>query len=203
MEEMILELDDWFCRTYANVQRLSTLPGYRMPSAGEVAQKDYKAADRMKLYRQSNRGDLLALFKDSVTDMEVGFSYSVPHLSERIRDFFHPGISPQKNIKSLLKRTGNTKTPVWEKIGVDREVWRYIVKGALRPTRRSVMRLCIVTGAGVEDYDRLLDSISLERDDEDVWEIIGIFILSKHITDMQAVEACFAAYNLHFAKQND
>ena len=83
MYDFIADLDEYFCETYANYDKLCVLPGYVMPvmQRSEVREdgRTYAytlPANTMRLANQEKKAEILAELKKRMTD--VTFSFFLP-----------------------------------------------------------------------------------------------------------------------------
>ena len=79
----LTDLDEYFCKKYANYDKLCTLPGYRMPKmqTSEVREdgRTYAytlPANTMRLALQENNAELLADLKTKLQDKTFSFSFT-------------------------------------------------------------------------------------------------------------------------------
>ena len=110
MFDFITDLDEFFCEKYAGYDKLTVLPGYKMPvmqaSKTDEFGRTYAytlPAETMRLSAQENKAELLEEFKKKMVDKTFSFSFSVLPFFGRVKNAFSKyGVA--KNLKKMLEK---------------------------------------------------------------------------------------------------
>ena len=108
MFDFITDLDEYFCEKYAGYDKLTVLPGYKMPLM-QATKTDERGrvqaytlpAETMRLSAQENKAELLVLLKEKMVDKTFSFTFSIPTFFGRVKHAFSKyGVA--KNLNKML-----------------------------------------------------------------------------------------------------
>ena len=193
-------LDEHFCARYSDYAKIAAIEGYAMPEVVYVA-KDGNIARRdsscMRLQYKENAEELLARFKEGLTDTEFTFSFRFPKLKERIKTFFgRKRKTFARLLPGILARCGETAQSAGEKLSVEPMYWKKLVKGTLYPEKGTVLALALVTRMGLEDLGELLSAGGFTFDHANVRDVVVEYLLAQKIFNADMRDACLAEYKI-------
>lgn len=196
--EYLCALDEYFCAIYSDYVRLSALDGYVMPDVlyvsddGNVARRDSSC---MRLCYQEKCDEILAKFKDALTDTTFAFSFSFPTLRERLFRRFEK-YTFSKLLPQALHHCGETAETAGEKLDISPKYWNKIVKGTLYPEKNTIFALAIVCRMQWQDVTSLLAVSGFEFREDDVRDVVVRYLIEQKLFNEEMRDACLAEYKL-------
>ena len=202
MYDFIVDLDDYFCKKYANYNKLCALPGYDMPlmQRSEVREdgRTYAytlPADTMSLANQKEKSALLKALKERMIDMNFSFSFRTLSIFARIKNKFSK-YAFLKNFKIILNKYGMTEAEAFEHISVSEEVWKGICKGKFEPTKNLLYSLALTMQLSYDDTTRLMALCGYEFDDADIKDVVISYLLRQKVYNRGMIDAALAEYKV-------
>ncbi len=203
------DLDEYFCKKYANYDKLCVLPGYQMPKMQDskigADGRTYTytlPAENMSLIRQANKDELLKALKSRMFDSTFSFSFTVLPFFRRVGNVFKKWTSG-KVLRDLLERHGLTMETAGEGLAIESEIWQGIYKGKFVPTKNTVFSIALTANLTAEETDELLSVCKYEWDFTLVKDVVISYLLQHRIYNPAMIEQAFAEYNIEnmFIKQ--
>ena len=209
MFDFIIDLDEYFCEKYAGYDKLSVLPGYKMPmmQATETREdgRTYSytlPADTMRLSKQENKDALLVELKKRMVDKTFSFSFSIPSFFARIKSFFSKyGFA--KNLKKIMGKYGITDEDVLKQVEISPEIWKGIRKNKFLPSKNLLLTLALMWQTSYDDANAMLNLCDFFFDYTIVKDVVIGYLLSRKVYNPEMVQAALEEYqvtNLFFKR---
>lgn len=202
MYDFLTDLDDFFCKKYANYNKLCALPGYVMPvmQRSEVREdgRTYAytlPAETMNLDNQPQKEELLAELKKRMVDMNFSFSFFPLSFFIRIKNKFSK-YGFHKNLQSMLKKYGVGKTEALENLSISEEVWDNIYKGKFLPTKNLLYSLALTAQFSYDDTCALMLLCGYEFNYETVKDVVIAYLLMNKVYDRGMIDAALSEYKV-------
>lgn len=202
MFDFITDLDEYFGKEYAGYDKLSVLPGYKMPMMQATKTDEFGRTvsytlppDTMALSKQENKAQLLAALKERMVDKTFSFSFSILSFFGRVKQFFSKyGFA--KNLKKMMAKYGIKDEDVLAQIDVAPEIWKGIKKGAFLPTKNLIFTLGLTAQMSYEDTNALLNLCDYFFDYTIVKDVVIAYLLSRKIYNPAMVQAALDEYKV-------
>ena len=202
MFEFITDLDEYFGKQYASYDKLTVLPGYKMPlmQATKTDESGRTIAytlppETMSLDKQENKAELLALLKEGMVDKTFSFSFSVLSFFGRVKHFFSKyGFA--KNLKKMMKKYDVEDADVLAQIDVAPEIWKGIRRGTFLPTKNLILTLALTAQISYDDTLTLLSLCDYFFDDTIVKDVVIAYLLSRRVYNPSMVQAALEEYKV-------
>lgn len=200
--EFINDLDEYFCETYANYDRLCVLPGYKMPKMQDTRIDDFGRkysytlpAKTMNLAGQENKAELLAALKEKIMDKSFSFSFRPLTFWGKISDFFSK-TAFRKYLKVIAARYHTTPEALGDGLAVDAGIWKRILKGSFYPSKNMVFSIALVGQFTLPETQDLLAICGYEFTYEEEKDVVVSYLLTKRIFNPTMVQAALEEYKL-------
>lgn len=202
MFDFITDLDEYFCEKYAGYDKLTVLPGYKMPLMQATKTDEYGRTiaytlppETMSLAKQENKAELLAALKERMVDKTFSFSFSVLSLFGRIKHAFSKyGVA--KNLKKLMAKYAIKDEDVLAQINVAPEIWKGIRKNKFLPTKNLIITLALTAQMSYNDTQALLSLCDYFFDETVVKDVVVSYLLSHKIYNPAMVQAALEEYKV-------
>ena len=207
--DFLNDLDDYFCETYANYDRLCVLPGYRMPKMQDTRVDDYGRkiaytlpANTMRLALQENKAELLKRVKDGYLDKSFSFTFRPISLWRRFTNLFSK-VTFLKVFKEIAAKHGLSAGQVFAPLNVPEEAQKGILKGKFYPSKNLLISMALTAHFNEKETKVLLDICGYEFDFEEVKDVVVTYLLLKGIYNPAMVQAALDEYGVKnlFIKQ--
>lgn len=202
MYEFIADLDAYFCEKYAGYDKLSVLPGYKMPlmQASETDEfgrtRTYTLpADTMRLATQEKKDELLKELKTRMVDTTYTFSFKPIGFFSRMKNNFSKN-GFHKVLKKLLEKYDFSDADALESLNVDEEIWRGIRKNKFLPTKNLIFSLAIAAHVSMRDTLAILTLCGYEMDYAIVKDVVMSYLLDQKVFNPGMVEAALTEYKV-------
>ncbi len=202
MFEFISDLDEYFSKEYAGYDKLSVLPGYKMPMMQATKVDEFGRTisytlppDTMALSKQENKAQLLVALKERMVDKTFSFSFSILSFFGRVKQFFSKyGLA--KNLKKMMGKYGVKDEDVLAQINIAPEIWKGIKKGAFLPTKNLILTLALTAQMSYDDTLTLLSLCDYYFDDTIVKDVVISYLLSRRVYNPSMVQAALEEYKV-------
>ena len=202
MFDFITDLDEYFAKEYAGYDKLTVLPGYKMPmmQATKVDENGRTQTytlpmDTMALDKQENKDELLVMLKEKMVDKTFSFSFSVLPFFSRVKHFFSKyGFA--KNLKKFMAKYKVTDEDVLSQINVMPEIWKGIKKGNFLPTKNLILTLALVFQISYDDTKALLSLCDYFMDYTVVKDVVVSYLLTRKVFNPAMITAAFEEYKV-------
>ena len=202
MFDFITDLDEYFCKEYAGYDKLTVLPGYKMPlmQATKTDEQGRTVSytlppETMSLANQENPAELLSALKERMVDKTFSFSFAVMPLGSRIKHFFSKyGFA--KNLKKMLAKYALKEEDVFSQLNILPEIWKGICKGKFLPTKNLILTLALTAQMSYEDAHALLSLCEYFFDYTIVKDFVVAYLLSRKIYNPAMVQAALEEYKV-------
>lgn len=207
MFDFINDLDEYFCKEYAGYDKLTVLPGYKIPMMQASKTDEFGRTvsytlppDTMALDKQENPAELLALLKEKMVDKTFSFSFTILSFAGRVKHFFSKyGFA--KNFKKTLSKYNLKWEDVSAQLNVAPEIWKGIKKGKFLPSKNLILTIALTAQLSYNDTQALLSLCEYFFDYTVVKDVVIGYLLSHKIYNPAMVQAAldeYAVANLFF-----
>lgn len=192
--ELIKDLDEYFCRTYSDYTAISALSGYSMPE--RIASTQYNIeGERFKLCFQPEKESLLAALKERYVDRDFSFSFLPVKFKERLKDVRRK-YTFKKILPVIFKKYSLDVNGFYERIDVSKKIWLDIVKGKFYPEKNTVLATAVSGGIAFNDARDLLAVCGYEFDYASVRDVVVSYMLNYKVYTPQLVELLLEEYKI-------
>ena len=202
MFDFITDLDEYFCEKYAGYDKLTVLPGYKMPVM-QATKTDERGnsfaytlpADTMRLAAQENKAELLAALKEKMVDKTFSFSFSVMPFFTRVKNAFSKyGVA--KNMKKILAKYGVQDSAVLKQVDIAPEIWKGIRGNKFLPSKNLLITLALTMQMSYEDAFALISLCDETFDFTIVKDVVVCYLLSRKVYNPAMVQAALDEYKV-------
>ena len=202
MFDFITDLDEFFCEKYAGYDKLTVLPGYKMPVMQASKMDEFGRtyaytlpAETMRLSAQENKAELLEEFKKKMVDKTFSFSFSVLPFFGRVKNAFSKyGVA--KNLKKMLEKYDVKDEDVLSQIDIAPEIWKGIRANKFLPTKNLIITLAFVAQMSYEDTFALISLCDETFDFTIVKDVVVGYLLSRKVYNPAMVQAAMEEYRV-------
>ncbi len=202
MYDFLVDLDGYFCETYANYDKLCVLPGYVMP----VMQRSEVRADgrtyaytlpanTMRLATQEKKEEILVELKKRITDVTFSFSFRPYRLFTKIKNRFSK-YAFCKNFKLMLAKYGVSEAEVLENLNISEEIWKGILKGNFEPTQNLLYSVALTAQLSYADTCALMRLCGYEFNFADVKDVVISYLLQQKVYNRGMIDAALNEYKV-------
>ena len=202
MFDFIADLDAFFCEKYAGYDKISILPGYKMPlmQASEMDEfgrmRTYTLpADTMRLAAQEKKEELLAELKSRMADTTFSFSFAPQSFFAQIKARFSK-FSVYKNLEKILKKYDFSDADALEALSIDQEIWQGIRKGKFLPSKNLIFSLALAAHFSFDDTKALLSLCDFTFDYTVVKDVIICYLLEQKVYNSEMREQALKEYKV-------
>ena len=202
MNDFILDLDAYFCEKYEGYDKLSILPGYKMPlmQASEMDEfgrtRTYTLpANTMRLATQEKKDEILVEFKKRICDLTFSFSFRPVGFFARIKAK-NSKFAFHKTLATVMSTYNVTDADVLEGLDVSEEIWKKIRKGYFLPTKNLLLSLALFANLSFDDAHRLLVLAGYDFDYAVVKDVVIGYLLEQKAYNIAMREAAFNEYKI-------
>ena len=202
MNEFILDLDAYFCEKYEGYDKLSILPGYKMPLMQASEMDDFGRtrtytlpANTMRLATQEKKDEILAEFKKRICDLTFSFSFRPVGFFGRMKAKFSQNAF-YKTLTVVMATYDVKDADVLEALDVSEEIWGKIRKGTFLPTKNLLHSFALFAHLSFEDAHRLLLLAGYDFDYAVVKDVIISYLLEQKAYNITMREAAFNEYKI-------
>lgn len=193
--ELIKDLDEYFCKKYANYSAISAIEGYEMPGRGAHSTQYNVEGERYKLCYQPKKEELLGTFKRNYVDKDFSFAFIPVRGRERFKDFRRK-YTLKKILPVIFKKYSLDVKTFYERINVSQEIWINIVKGKFYPSKNTVLAVALAGGISTEDTRALLAVCGFELDYAYVRDVVVSYIINYKVYTPQLVKRLLEEYKI-------
>lgn len=212
MYDFIHDLDDYFCETYENYDKLVLLPGYKMPvmQATRVREDGRTYAytlpsSTLRLANQEKKTELLAALKERMVDLTFSFSFRTHSLFAQLRTKMAK-FSFHKMLVKMCEKYHISNEEVLEQMEILPEIWKGLCSGKYLPTKNLIFTFALVANLSMEDTSILLKLADCEFDFKHVKDVVISYLLATKVYNPAMVERALTEYkviNLFFKKTEE
>ncbi len=202
MYEFIADLDGYFCERYEGYDKLSVLPGYKMPlmQASEVDDfgrtRTYTLpANTMRLSKQEKKEEILKELKARMCDLTFSFSFAPQSLLARIKGKFSK-YAGYKHLEKMLAKYDFSDADGLESLVIDEEIWRGIRKNKYLPTKNLLLSLALAAHFSFDDTKNLLYLYGYGWDYSVVKDVVIGYLLQQKVYNPAMREAALSEYKV-------
>ena len=202
MYDFIQDLDDFFCETYENYDKLVLLPGYKMPvmQASEVRADGRTYAytlpsSTLRLANQEKKAELLAALKERMVDLTFSFSFRTHSLFARLKTKTAK-YSFYKMFAKMRERYNVSNEEILNEMDVLPEVWKGICSGKYLPTKNFIFTFALIAQISLEDTKILLQLSGYEFDYRYVKDVVIAYLLATKVYNPSMIERALTEYNV-------
>ena len=202
MHDFIVDLDAFFCEKYAGYDKISILPGYKMPvmQASKVDEfgrtRTYTLpANTMRLAAQEKKTELLAELKNRMVDTTFTFSFAPQGFFARLKARFSK-YAFYKNLERMMRKYDFTDAEAAEALSIENEIWRGIRKGAFLPSKNLIFSIALAAHMSFDDTQALLALAGFEWDFAVVKDVILCYLLQQKVYNAPMIERALTEYKI-------
>ena len=202
MFDFITDLDEYFCEKYAGYDKLTVLPGYKMPVM-QATKTDERGnsfaytlpADTMRLAAQEKKEELLAALKEKMVDKTFSFSFSVMPFFTRVKNAVSKyGVA--KNMKKILAKYGIKDSAVLKQVDIAPEIWKGIRGNKFLPSKNLLITLALTMQMSYDDAFALISLCDETFDFTIVKDVVVCYLLSRKVYNPAMVQAALDEYKV-------
>ena len=202
MFDFITDLDEYFCEKYAGYDKLTVLPGYKMPVM-QATKTDERGnsfaytlpADTMRLAAQEKKEELLAALKEKMVDKTFSFSFSVMPFFTRVKNAVSKyGVA--KNMKKILAKYGVKDSAVLKQVDIAPEIWKGIRGNKFLPSKNLLITLALTMQMSYDDAFALISLCDETFDFTIVKDVVVCYLLSRKVYNPAMVQAALDEYKV-------
>ena len=202
MNDFILDLDAYFCEKYEGYDKLSVLPGYKMPLMQASEMDDFGRmrtytlpANTMRLATQEKKAEILVEFKKRICDLTFSFSFRPVGFFARMKAKCSQ-YAFYKTLATIMSTYNVTDADVLEGLDISEEIWKKIRKGAFLPTKNLLLSLALLANISFDDTHRLLLLAGYDFDYTVVKDVVIGYLLEQKAYNIMMREAAFNEYKI-------
>ena len=202
MYDFIADLDEYFCETYANYDKLCVLPGYVMPvmQRSEVREdgRTYAytlPANTMRLANQGKKAEILAELKKRMTDVTFSFSFRPYGTFTKIKNRLSKNAFC-KILKSMLAKYGVSAAEALDNLSISEEIWSGILKGNFEPTKNLIYSLALTSQFSYADTCALMVLCGYNFNFTDVKDVVISYLLQQKVYNRGMMDVALAEYKV-------
>lgn len=210
MYDFIHDLDDYFCETYENYDKLVLLPGYKMPvmQATKVREDGRTYAytlpsSTLRLANQEKKTEILAELKERMVDLTFSFSFRTHNLFSRLKTKLAK-YSFYKMFAKMRARYNVSDEEMLSQMDILPEIWKGICSGKYLPTKNFIFTFALIAQISMEDTKILLQLADCAFDFKYVKDVVISYLLGTKVYNSTMIERALAEYkvsNLFFKKE--
>ncbi len=202
MYDFLTDLDEYFCETYANYDKICILPDYKMPTmhASRIDQYGRSYAytlpsNTMRLATQEKKAELLATLKTKLIDLTPSFSFRAVGLWWRLESrLAHNGFL--KLFKGIISKYGVREEEIGANLSIDEKIWKGICKGKFLPSKNLLFSIALVAQISIDDTALLLGACSEQFDYTVQKDVVVSYLLQKKVYNRGMIEAALGEYKI-------
>lgn len=198
----ISDLDEFFCKEYADYDKLCVLPGYVMPKMQTTERRsdgtDYSytlPAKTMSLSNQQNAPLLLAELKSRLVDKTLSFSFVPLGFFTRCFSRFSKK-SFLKQFTAVCARYAIGVNDALAKTSVGEKVRKRIAKGTYIPSKNLLFTIALRCGFSVQDTEQLLSATGEKFDFTLVKDVVVCYLLVHKVHASGMIDVALAEYKI-------
>ncbi len=202
MYNFLTDLDEYFCETYANYDKLCVLPGYKMPmmQASRIDEfgrtRTYTLpANTMRLAAQEKKAALLAELKNRLVDITFSFTFEPIGGFRRFKNALSVG-GFSKLFRAILKKYALEEEQGAEGLAIDKEIWQKIYKGKFMPTKNLLFSLALAAQISWDDTLVLFNACGYEFDYAYQKDVVLSYLIKNQVYDRGMIEAALDEYKI-------
>ncbi len=195
--DFLLDLDDYFCKKYANYTKICATEGYVAPNIVRADPAEHGLNDeRYKLCYQADPFKLLNSFKENLYDAYFSFSFTPAPLMERIKDIRRKHTF-KKILPAIFEKYALDINGYHEIIDISRDVWKNIVLGKYYPEKNTIYAIALTGGISRSDTADMLAVCGYEFDYSDVRDTVVSYLIDYKIYNGELIKAALNEYKIH------
>ncbi len=202
MQELIADLDAYFCEKYANYDRICVLDGYKMPTMQATKTDEFGRtyaytlpSETMRLALQENKTTLLSALKTQLVDGTFSFSFLPYSFFARVRNRFSKQ-ALHKRLKDTLSRHNVGEGEVFSSVNVSEEIWSNVCKGVFAPSKNLIFSVALTCGFTYEETESLLRGIGEAFDYATVKDVVVAYLLHQNVFNRTMIDAALEEYKV-------
>ena len=211
MFPFLSDLDEFFCETFANYDKLCGLDGYKPPVMQATKTDEFGRTvsytlpmNEMALSKQEKKETLLVALKEKICDVE--FSFPVCHLGffAQIGQAFSKK-SFRRAWRKFCEGKRLKQEDVLAQINVSKSTYLEIIKGRALPCKSLVYSFALAFGASVEETLQLLSACDYGFDFTKEREVVVYYLLHQRVYNREMMNAALKEYkvrNLYLREEN-
>ncbi|MBE5747794.1 MAG: hypothetical protein E7352_06465 [Clostridiales bacterium] len=201
-DEIITQVDEYFCEKYANYDKLCLLPGYKMPlmQASEIREDGRTYAytlppETMSLSRQEKKTEILAVLKERMVDVSFSFSFRPMSIFRRFKNLFSK-YAVHKTLNKILEKYKATDEEVLQSVDVAPAIWKGIRKNKYLPSKNLIFTLALTQRFSFEDTQALLNLCGYQFEYIYVKDVIMSYLLKEKVFNPDMLTLIFQEYKV-------
>lgn len=202
MQDLIADLDAYFCEKYANYDKICILDGYKMPTMQATKTDEFGRtyaytlpSKNMRLALQENKAELLSALKTQLVDSTFSFSFAPYGFFTKCRNKFSKR-ALHRLLKETLSRHHVSEQDALAELDVSEEIWTKICNGEFAPTKNLIFSMALTAALTYEETVALLQGIGEEFDYAMVKDVVVAYLLQQNICNRAMIDAAFREYKV-------
>ncbi|MBQ8295265.1 MAG: hypothetical protein IJX87_02390 [Clostridia bacterium] len=202
MYDFIADLDEYFCKKYANYDKLCVLSGYKMPTMQATEEREDGRTyaytlppETMSLANQENKTELLAALKAQLVDKTFSFSFIPYGFFTWVKNKFSK-YAFYKSLHLAFQKYSVTKEAALENLNIEKEVWDGICNGKFQPTKNLLFSFALTAQVSFEDTEKLLGLCGYEFDYTFEKDVVVAYLLTHNVFNRGMIDAALSEYKI-------
>ena len=202
MQDLIMDLDAYFCEKYANYDKICILEGYRMPTMQASKVDDFGRmvaytlpSNTMRLALQENKAALLKNLKEQLVDPTFSFSFMPFGFFAKLKNK-NSKSGTHKKLKTILSRHNIDEKEALDGLNITEEIWKNICNGSFAPTKNLILSLALTCQLTYDETQFLLGAIYEEFDYAMVKDVVIAYLLHQKIYNRAMIDCALNEYKV-------
>ena len=202
MYDFIADLDEYFCEKYASYDKLTIIPGYKMPvmQATEVREDGRTYAytlpmETMRLANQEAKAEILAQLKEKMADNTFSFSFSICGFFARLKAKFSK-YGFYKHFNKMLAKHNFSDADAMETLDVSAEIWENIKKGKFMPSKNLLFSIALVANFSMEDINSMFLFAGYEWEYNYVKDVVISYLIANKVYNRAMIDEALKEYKV-------
>lgn len=202
MFDFISDLDEYFCKKFANYDMICGLPGYRMPTMQAVKTDEYGRRfaytlpkTTLCLANQEQKTELLRILKEKLVERDFSFSFRASGFGRGFRHRFSQ-IGFKKTLERVAARNNLTFEQCFQNVNVSQDVVKGLKKGKFLPTKNLMFSIALAEHFSEDDLTELMMVCYEDWDYAHQKDVVIRYLLEKRIFNEEMVKAALEEYKV-------
>ena len=202
-EDFIKDLNEYFCKKYANYGLISSLPSYEsltismvLQNRNRIEEGEYSANEMRKLLYQPNVEQVLKELKERYVDNNFTFSVRIAPFRMRVKAFFRSKKLPGALIAEKIRKSGEDPAAMAQMLGVSEEIWKNVLRGYYIPEKVLLFKLALLLGMSQEDHLALMEACDAYYNFEDARDVVVRYLIDYRVFNRDMIDRAFDEFHI-------
>lgn len=202
-EDFIHDLNEYFCKKYANYELISTMPSYEsvtismvLKNRNRIEEGEYTANEMRKISYQPHPEQILAELKERYVNNNFTFSVRVAPLRMRFKALFRSKDLPGPMVARLIRNYGEDPETFGEKAGVSAGIWKDMLRGRYIPEKVLLFKIFLLLGVSLEDSLALMKLCGAYYNFEDARDVVVRYLIDYRVFNRDMIDRAFDEFRI-------